>query len=343
MSLFNSFWEDVSQLYNDDSEADFHCAQVSCVESPEICKTENIQRPLEIRFYSGKNSDFNPEKVQIFIQGIIDKYVTEFENQLKMISKLETKKHLLFFSKPDCPNCLAFKPIWVKLSEIHKNSTKYSLININCPDFGSICDHFKVEHYPVVAYSENYYQFKIYKGGDHVTSLSLFLRKNARDKTKKVFKYPSGLLQLDGDTIFDVLEKDLTFVQFELPGCHYCDVSSNIIHFYLFNSIFNHFFQEHNKTMHRLARHFSEDPTIKVAKMNCGKTLALCRELNAKVYPFFNVYKNNNLVKRDYHETMTFKGFHDCIQAFKVGGACKKLNLKLMIRLFSHFRDQFFF
>lgn len=73
--------------------------------------------------------------------------------------------------------------------------------------------------------------------------------------------------------------------------------------------------------MHRLARYFAKEPTIKVAKMNCLKALGLCLELNAKIYPLFNVYKNNNLVKRDFHETMTFKGFHDCIEAFKIGGA----------------------
>lgn len=82
--------------------------------------------------------------------------------------------------------------------------------------------------------------------------------------------------------------------------------------------------------MHRLARYFASDPTIKVAKMDCGKTLALCQELNAKIYPLFNVYRSNNLVKRDYHETMTFEGFRECIKAFKVGGYRKKIAVILV-------------
>lgn len=224
MTSFNNFWEEVSQLLSND-DPDFYCAQVSCVESPELCENENIQLPLEIRYYSGKNSDFDSESVKNFVQEVIDKYLKEFENQLRMIEKLETGKFLLFFGKPNCPRCQEFKPIWDKLSEIHKNATKYSLLKINCLDYEDVCDHFKVENYPVVAYSENYSQFKTYNDEANLILLSMFLRKNARDKSKKVQRHPSGLLDLDEDTIFDVLGKDLTFVQFELPGCHYCDVS----------------------------------------------------------------------------------------------------------------------
>lgn len=238
MSLFDSFWEDVSNLYNDDPDEDFYCAQVSCVDSPKLCKTANIRQPLEIRFYPKTNSDFDPAHVKGFIQGIIDKYLKEWEPQRKMIEKLESGKFVLLMSKPKCPNCMEFKPIWNELVKRHKNESRYTLMNINCPDYEEICDHYQVEQYPVVAFSDKYANFKVYNGKDHLTSLSLFVRRAARDKAKKLVQYESGLLQLDGDTIFNVLEKDLTFVQFELPGCHYCDVSCAFYLFFSFQLFF---------------------------------------------------------------------------------------------------------
>lgn len=241
--MFNSFWSDVSKLYNEDPNGDFFCAQVLCQDSPKICKAANIKQPLEIRYYPKSDSDFDPTNVQDFIESIKDKYLKEWQNQSKLIGKLESGKFLLLFTKPDCPNCMEFKPIWKELVKIHKNETKYRLLNVNCPDYEDVCDHFEVENYPVVAFADKYSNFKIYNGKDHVTSLSLFVRRAARDKSKKVKRYDSGLLQLDGDTIFDVLQKDLTFVQFELPGCHYCDVSCEFYLFIQFNSIFHFSFQ----------------------------------------------------------------------------------------------------
>lgn len=75
--------------------------------------------------------------------------------------------------------------------------------------------------------------------------------------------------------------------------------------------------------MNKLAQHFASDPSVKIAKLDCGQNLNLCKELNAKIFPLFNVYMDNNLVRRDYHETMTFDGFKDCIEAFQRGGSCE--------------------
>jgi hypothetical protein len=75
--------------------------------------------------------------------------------------------------------------------------------------------------------------------------------------------------------------------------------------------------------MHKLAEHFASDKSVKIAKMDCGKNLSFCKELNAKIFPLFNVYKNNGLLKRDYHETMTYEGFRECIEASRRGGDCK--------------------
>lgn len=81
--------------------------------------------------------------------------------------------------------------------------------------------------------------------------------------------------------------------------------------------------------MNKLAEHFAKvDKSVTVAKLDCGQNLAFCKELNAKIYPLFNIYKDNTLMKQDYHETMTYDGFRECIEATRRGGDCK-LNLEI--------------
>lgn len=142
-----------------------------------------------------------------------------------MIESYKKGKHLFFLGNPGCVHCEEFLPKWKELVKIHQNNTKYSLVHLNCTDYESICKHFHVEEYPTIIYSDNYKNFTEFTGDSETVPVSLFLRKISRDRNKKVFKYPSGLLQLDQDTFFDVVKDNVTFIQYELPGCHYCDVS----------------------------------------------------------------------------------------------------------------------
>lgn len=221
---FDVFWNDVSTLYNDDKNAEFYCAQVSCIDSPKLCKIEDIKKPLEIRYYPF-DKKFQPEKLQLFVQGVIDRHVKAFESELQMIRKLSNGKYLIFFNTPGCSHCEEFHPKWEQLMKIHENATRYHLVNVSCEAYEEVCKHFNIDEYPTFSFAENYTKITKYEGEDDVIPISLFLRKIARPNVIKIKKYPSGLLQLDGDSFFDVVEKNLTFIQYELPGCHYCDVS----------------------------------------------------------------------------------------------------------------------
>lgn len=192
--------------------------------STKLCKIEEIKKPLEIKYYANDET-FDPSKVKKFVQDVIDRHIAAYEEEQRMIKSYKNGTNLFFLGNPVCPHCAEFRPKWKELEKIHQNVTKYSLVHLNCTDYETICKHFKVEEYPTIVYSDHYDNFTEFTGESEIVPVSLFLRKISRNKTKKAKMYKSGLVQLDQDTFFDIVEKNVTFIQYELPGCHYCDVS----------------------------------------------------------------------------------------------------------------------
>lgn len=223
---FNTFWNKVSQLYNNDESSSIKFAKVNCKESPTVCQEQDIDELLELKFYGNKNDNYDWKPISKFIDSTIETTLKNYYEDEKTKNQLKTGKHFVKFFAPFCHHCHVLAPKWEELEKQHKDNRRVSLHSIDCVQSSSICDSFNISAYPQLIWFEDGVRIAKYSGERVVKSINNYITKmlGAEEPptptSSEVAR--SQVIKITEDNFEEIVEKDFTFVYFYLKGCAHC-------------------------------------------------------------------------------------------------------------------------
>ena len=131
-----------------------------------------------------------------------------FETLLERVVKKPDDPFLILFHSPNCPHCLQFRPIFLKLAK--ENSQTASFAEINCMNEAKACRMIKINAYPMIYLFKNGHMYKFEEKRSE-TAIVEFMENGYKNAT--ALKIPTEMPTVFEDILeaFEEIKEEVTF------------------------------------------------------------------------------------------------------------------------------------
>lgn len=304
---YSDFWDQISELYNNDGNGIIQIGKVDCKFNPETCQSQNINELLSLKYFPKEGSNFDHKPIADYLSNTIQEALESYFSEQTKSNRLQTGTHFVEFFIPYCRACRKISADWKELEENHADDKKVSVSSIDCRIYPAICDDFDIMKYPSLIWIENGDRIEKYNGYRALEAFEEYIEVMLESRPKvETTTTPAPRVKderliknVSEEEFEDFIAKDFTFVKFYMRKCKYC--------------------KEVNDLWIELAERFHDHENITIAQVDCNRNYDLCME-DADGCPTANVYVNGVLMVRDYHEDLTLEGLSECIVSHMRGG-----------------------
>jgi len=305
-------WEELATNMQSDSNRKVNIAQVDCTVETELCSTQDVTGyPTLKLFVKGSKEAVRyrgPRDLTSLLSFIDENLVMELdsENEILQDSKVADKPattgalelteenfkeqillrdHFVKFYAPWCGHCQKLAPTWDALAKTVGGDT-VTIGKVDCTQHRTLCNEFDVKGYPTLLWLKNGKSVEKYQGSRSLEDLKSFVdrmkgssKEESKDQAAKDEKAPpvaavSSVVALTESNFETSIESGIAFVKFYAPWCGHCKRLA--------------------PTWEELGTKFSNNPAIKIAKVDCtdGTNRQLCANQEVKGFPTIFLYSN---------------------------------------------------
>lgn len=315
---FDAFWGKISRVYNQDASSNIKIAKVQCKYNKKTCEEQGVKELLALKCFPMEGANFDCIPMMKFLNKTVQDSLTNYYDEETSIKAINSGNCFISFHVKYCGHCKKLSPIWAELEKSYENRNDVKLFNIDCKFQPKICDLYEISGYPSVIWIYKGEKVEKYSGHRNIKEFEDYIAKMLQRFNQistvsslivenQTISEESAIVDVTADDFLQVIAKDFTFVYFCLKKCTYC--------------------QEVNNVWEELAQKFVSSSNVKIAQMDCNLYGTLCMK-EGKGCPTLNLYKEGQLIFKDYHEDFSLEGLYQCVVNHVKGGIGKHVMTK---------------
>ncbi|CAH0392699.1 unnamed protein product [Bemisia tabaci] len=299
-------WEELAEMLNEPVDSRVNIAKVDCTTDTSLCSEHDVTGYPTLKFFkqgSNAGAKFRGTRDLPSLSTFINEQMNDDPNEDSSSESgsapennsglfeltddnfhkhIATGSHFVKFYAPWCGHCQKLAPTWNSLAKSFESDPKVRISKIDCTIHDSVCINLEIRSYPTLLWFEDGRKVEKYSGHRNLEDFQAYVQKMLDSKSKSSQKSKqveedvpdkaSPVLALSTETFESGIEKGITFVKFFAPWCGHCKRLA--------------------PTWDELAKKFSENSKIKIAKVDCtlSSSKTLCNTQEVDGFPSLFLY-----------------------------------------------------
>ncbi|XP_013411035.1 thioredoxin domain-containing protein 5 [Lingula anatina] len=299
-------WDELAVKFNTDpSSAEVLIAKVDCTAETALCSDQEVKAYPTLKFFGSASATSSVRykgkrdlsELEAFITEQLAGEVAEApkppEPKKSLVElttddfqdKIALGHHFVKFYAPWCGHCKRLAPVWEELARTFEHDETVTIAKVDCTAHNVVCQKADIKGYPTLLWYHNGVKLDTYDGARTHKDLKQFvsrMKEKSADKDGSVdgkipdsvptdHTEPNVVAQAVGDDNFEeTIATGTTFVKFYAPWCGHCKRLA--------------------PTWDDLSKKFSDQPNIKIVKVDCTQYGNLCLKHGVRGYPTLTLF-----------------------------------------------------